>query len=340
MATTSYKCPNCGASLLFNPEKQKLVCDYCLSTFSVEELERKTLSEEAKPSPGLVVYHCDNCGAEVVTEETTTASFCYYCHNPVLISERLTGSYRPQIVIPFAFGKDKAVDIFKNWAHGRRYVPRDFLSASQLEKITGLYLPCWMADYQADVDFAGTAVNRRVWVAGNREYTEHQEYTVLRKGSVCVHHVYELALQKFDKQLIDAVTPYDESRAVNFALPYLSGFFAETYDIKQADVQPMVEDRIRQYAETLVRETIGTYQQINLTKTDLHLIPEKWSFALLPVWILTYFYKGKTYIYAINGQTGKIHGTLPVDQKHLSLESLLIAACLFILLILGGLFLW
>lgn len=358
MATTSYKCPNCGAGLLFDPTLQRVKCDFCLSEFTVEEVDayNRKLEEQAareaeeqsaesagqpEPEEGhLVSYHCNSCGAEVVTEETTSATFCYYCHNPVLLTERLSGSYRPQKVIPFAIDKDQAIGIFKTWAGRRRFIPKDFTSASQLEKTTGIYLPHWMADYQAAIDYAGTATNLRFWVAGNMEYTEHKEFAIARQGTIDVNHVHEVAIRKIDKHLIDSITPYDESQAVDFSLSYLSGFFAEKYDILQPDVQPVVENRVRQYATTLVQDTIGAYSRVNMTRTNVDLIPKAWHYALLPAWILTYLYRGKTYVYAINGQTGKVHGELPVDQKKLSLTSALIAAVVLTLIVLGGLFLW
>ena len=39
MAVISYKCPNCGGELSFDPESQKLKCEYCVSLFSKEEVE-------------------------------------------------------------------------------------------------------------------------------------------------------------------------------------------------------------------------------------------------------------------------------------------------------------
>ena len=47
MAVMSYKCPNCGGGLTFDPKKQKLVCEYCLSEFTEEEMKRLE-EEEAK----------------------------------------------------------------------------------------------------------------------------------------------------------------------------------------------------------------------------------------------------------------------------------------------------
>ena len=38
---------------------------------------------------------------------------------------------------------------------------------------------------------------------------------------------------------------------------------------------------------------------------------------MLPVWFLNYKYKGKDYEFAMNGQTGKIEGYLPVSVPKL-----------------------
>ena len=40
MSVTSYKCPNCGAEIKFDPELQKGKCDFCLSEFTIDEIEK------------------------------------------------------------------------------------------------------------------------------------------------------------------------------------------------------------------------------------------------------------------------------------------------------------
>ena len=61
---------------------------------------------------------------------------------------------------------------------------------------------------------------------------------------------------------------------------------------------------------------------------------------LLPVWFMTFNYKGKTWEYAINGQSGKIAGELPISTPKLLfasiLSSVLVAAATFFI---GGFFL-
>ena len=364
MATATLKCPNCGGGLKFDPEKQKSVCEYCLSTFTSEELAAATLAAEAKAeraarteaaagsavagtetaaqgSEGhLAGYICDSCGAEVVTEATTSATFCFYCHNPVLITSRLTGEFQPHKIIPFQYDRDKAIATFRHWAKSHRFVPHSFYSASQLEKMTGLYLPYWMADYDAQVDFAAQAVVRRVWVSGNTEFTEHKDFAIARKGNIEVDHIHELAHGKIDRSLIEAIAPFDEAQATDFNLSYLSGFLAEKYDIERGQVEPMLESRARDYASSLLRESISGYSEVHEQKNQVDLALKNWFYALFPAWVMTYRYHGKTYIYAINGQTGKAYGELPVSNQRLGVASAILAAIILVLAILGGLWLW
>ena len=170
-ATITYKCPNCGGGLQFDPDKQKYACEYCLSEFTQEELER--LSPEASadqtgfPSAGMageetpenrkmegtpVLYTCPSCGAEIVTDETTAATMCYYCHNPVILSGKLSGEYNPDYVIPFQLDREKATAIFSQWMKKKRYVPKAFYSEDQIQKMSGVYFPYLMYSCRVEGD--------------------------------------------------------------------------------------------------------------------------------------------------------------------------------------------
>lgn len=349
MATATYKCPNCGGGLKFDPDIQKSRCEFCLSTFTDSELAKlsqaiddkaKKAAEAESEHSHLKGYTCDSCGAEVVTEETTSATFCYYCHNPVLLTERLTGDFKPTRIVPFTYDREKATDAFLKWAKKRKFVPKTFYSNSQLEKITGVYLPYWMADVEADVDILGKGINRRTWRVGDTEYTEHKEFAIARQGKIDVNNVHEVAMRKIDKGLIDSISPYDETSAIDFSMSYLSGFLAEKYDIPKDEVQPALEEKAREFSRLLVQESIGSYDQVQLERDQLDLTIKGWNYALLPAWIMTYIFKGKTYVYAVNGQTGKAHGELPVDTPKLSLTAILVGLGVLALAILGGAFLW
>ena len=123
MAVKSYKCPNCGAGLEFKPAHQKFRCDYCLSEYSEKEIldkdkdhiETNEVDKSLVEQDHLASYNCNSCGATVVTDDTTTSTFCYYCHNPVILSDRLIGSFQPNKMIPFTVDKAQAQKPFLNW---------------------------------------------------------------------------------------------------------------------------------------------------------------------------------------------------------------------------------
>ena len=83
MAAITYKCPNCGGGLIFDPETQKYGCEYCRSQFSQEELEElsgkenenEDREEEQGEAENAALYTCPSCGAQIVTDETTAATF-------------------------------------------------------------------------------------------------------------------------------------------------------------------------------------------------------------------------------------------------------------------------
>jgi len=350
MSISSYKCPNCGGDLQYKPELQKMKCEYCLSEFTETELRRVSKPIDEKETEGsntgdngcshLKGYICNNCGAEVVAGETTSATLCYYCHNPVLLTDRLTGEFKPTKIIPFTYDKDKAVASLVSWAKSRNFVPKSFYSTSQLDKVTGIYIPYWIADVKADVDFWGSATDTREWKTGNTEYTEHREYRIQRQGKVTVNNIREIAMKKVNKRLLESIAPYDESKAVDFSMAYLSGFFAEKYDIPKNEVQPVIEERAVEYVSTLINETIKGYNDLSISKNEALISVKEWEYTLLPVWILTYIYNGNTYVCAVNGQTGKAYGILPVDKRKLRIVSGIIAAAFFAFTIFGGFTIW
>ena len=361
MATLTYKCPNCGAPIQFKPGEDQLECEYCLSHFGMETLEeytqkelkkqQKETTEEASEDrekfeverdqeieDHLMHYHCDSCGAEVVTDDTTSSTFCYYCHNPVLLTERLQGDFRPDKIIPFRIDRKKAEERFLEWAKKHSYVPSSFYSSSQLEKITGMYLPYWMADSQVDMDIYGTGNVVRKSVMGSRETTTVQEYLIERKGTVDIDNIGELALKKINKELIESILPYDEKKMNDFSMGYLSGFFAETYDISKEEVAPDIEKRMKEYTNQLVERQLSSFSDTKLERRHVEPKIANWYYTLLPAWVLTYIYDGKTYVYALNGQTGAAYGELPLDKKKLTLHSVLVAVVIFIIVSLVGWF--
>lgn len=270
MEVITYKCPNCGGDLTFDPASGKYKCEYCLSSFTQEEAEKanpkaaealngeddaagaqeasdaqKESSTEETEQGEAVVYTCPNCGAEIVTDATTAATYCFYCHNPVVLSGRLSGEYMPDFVLPFKISKEQAIEKFLSFARKKRFIPKDFFEKNQVQKMTGVYFPYWIYGGDFETDYMARGRKVRVWQTGDVEYKETSIYDVRREGEVRVDGLSRNALNKADRDLIECVQPYRLEEMQPFSMGYLSGFQAEKRDIEQAQIAPELKKNWR-----------------------------------------------------------------------------------------------
>ena len=333
-ATVTYKCPNCDAGLLFDANTQKFSCEFCMSAFTEEELaatasaERaeEKMRENAEFADEIKEYFCPNCGAEVVAEKNTVADFCYYCHNPIVLSDKVAGMMKPTKIIPFKFEKDQAVEEFLRYAKKKWFVPRDYFSAAQLDRISGIYYPFWVVDADTDSQMEGIGKKIRSWRSGDYRYTETSSFSVMRRGRIHFEDITSSAISTEDKAMLEGILPYPCELYQDFSMPYLQGFVAKKRDIEREQLTDEVKGRMNNYASTLLRRTVMGYDSFYPNGCDVGILNSHWEYSLMPIWIMTYRKKSgnkeKTYIYAMNGATGKIYGELPVSIPKLLLLAL------------------
>ncbi len=361
METVSYKCLNCEAPLEYSAKKLKFYCEYCRSEYTEEELKKhfgnldqaldneQPVSEENKAddvpegfedfASGTVMYTCQSCGAEVITDKTTAATFCIYCHNPVVISNRLTGAFKPDKVIPFKFTEEDAENKFFEFCKKKHFLPKTFISRAELNKIRGVYYPYWMVDSKKDGCLYATAKKVRTWTSGDTEYTETKIFRCKRAGMIDFKDFPHPALKGEHSKALKYVNPYHSEDFRGFTMAYLSGFLAEKRDTERSDVQESVDQELKEYSKKIYLDTITGYDSVIVDSVDVKTLDEHWQYAMMPVWMMNFNYEGKDYLYAMNGQTGKNYGELPLDKKKLALFGIILFVALLLLSILGGYFL-
>lgn len=326
MSVLTYKCPNCGGYLVFEPETQRYTCPYCLSDFAQTELASATSESEdtqetedniQEREEQVLVYTCPSCGAEIATDTTTAATFCYYCHNPVVLSKRLGGEQMPSLIVPFQLSKEEAKERFLSWIGNKAYIPPAFYSPAQIEKLSGIYFPYWTLDCTLQADMHATARDIRIWRSCDTEYTETKTYAIHRLGDISLTELSRNALQKSQSKMLEGILPFDLKKACPFHPGYLSGFWAEVKDIEKESLLPELQEEINHYAKSLISNTLSSHQNVTTDSFQTYNLQHTWKYLLLPVWILTYSHQGKTYYFAMNGQTGEICGRLPLHKRKL-----------------------
>ncbi len=391
---TSYKCPNCSASLIFDADQQLMTCNFCGAKISPEDivaseihLNSEAMKEEAAKDEKLhaaaasatdtaaqgapaaddtasgpdqgsdgseetptheffseeesVQYVCGSCGAAVITDNNTSATFCAFCGSPTILPERLVEARKPDYVLPFKYGRDNAIDSFFKWCKAGRFTPVDFVKSENVEKMTGLYVPFWLFNSVVDMDYDARGTTVSSSSSGNKTTTTTKYYQLKRKRKVCWSKIpFDGATHINDKQM-EMIAPYDYRALKDFDMLYLSGFFADRYDLPAERLEETISKKVTAYVERVFRDSVRGYGSVTEIQNRSRFYKPDVKYALLPVWILNYNYHGKRYTFAMNGQTGKIAGEYPISRLKLLLLGLAIlpVAAVVFKLVIGGLIL-
>lgn len=263
---------------------------------------------------GLRVYSCPSCGAELICDQSTAATACPYCGNPAIVPGQFSGALRPDYILPFRLSKDDAVQALRAHYKGKPFLPRSFTSANHIEQIQGVYVPFWLFDGGAEGAASYRASNTNVFVSGDYEITETRHYHVVRAGSLAFEKIPVDASSKMPDDHMDSIEPFDYAQLRPFSTAYLPGYLADKYDVTIDDSRDRADTRCRETPAQALRDTVTGYGACVTEREDIALRRGKVHYALLPVWMLSTKWRGQDFLFAMNGQTGKLVGDLPTDR--------------------------
>lgn len=350
---TNYKCPACTAPLYYDGETGKLQCDYCGSSYTIAEVEKlmeeKTEaaidaaaeSTEIPESPaeadieidgqlgaeenssnqswimedGMMACNCPSCGAELVCDQTTAAMSCPYCDNPTIIPISVANSLKPDLIIPFKFDKEAAKSALREHFKGKKLLPKVFSQENHIDEIKGIYVPFWLydADVSADYEFSGTQL--RSWRDRDFVYNETRYFNLERSGKIAFDNIPVDGSKQMNDELMESIEPFDVSQAVEFKNAYLAGYFANRYDVDSDTNKKRAGERIKSSVYQAFSATTSGYMSVGAKRGNIHIDKCRAKYAFYPVWILNTTWRDKKYIFAMNGQTGKFVGDLPIDKS-------------------------
>ena len=340
---TNYQCPACTGPLHFDSTTGKLVCDYCGSAYEVADIEaqyaqkqqkadaaaasdeKKAAARRAKAADenpvwseaeasGLSSYSCTTCGAELVCDATTAATTCPYCGNPTVLGGKLSGKLKPEYILPFKMDKNAAIAQLTKYYKGKAFLPKAFKSQNHIAEIQGVYVPFWLFDAEADARGSYDGQVSESHREGDYRVTTTQHYDVRREGTATFARVPVDGSSKMPDEHMDSIEPFDYSELKPFSTAYLPGFLADRYDEDDKKCAARALGRMKHSAEAALHGTLGGYTSIQTLSEQIDPRTLEPHYALLPVWMLHTRWKEQDFLFAMNGQTGKLIGDLPVDK--------------------------
>ena len=344
---TNYQCPACTGPLRYDGGSGKLQCDYCGSTFTVQEIEalyeekleqaeqtgvQQAEKEEAQAAAaaqegwseydaswmsdqaGMKAYNCPSCGAEMICDETTAATSCPYCGNPTVVPAQFHGMLKPDYILPFRLDKEKAKSALRSFYKGKKLLPKAFSDENHIEEIKGVYVPFWLFDAQSSADLSFDATQVRSFRQGNYQVTLTDHFAVRRAGTVDFSRIPVDGSRKMPDAHMDAIEPFDYSELKPFSTAYMPGFLAERYDVDVDECEERAKLRANNTAEQIIAATVQGYTSCTPVSKQVQLHRGQVKYVMLPVWLLSTRWHDQSFLFAMNGQTGKLIGDLPVSR--------------------------
>lgn len=326
-----YKCPACGGGISFDSQSQNMKCPYCDSEFEVASLlaydeqlkgddhdvmdwETPLEDEWLDHDHELQMYGCKSCGGELIVEASTTATSCPFCDNPIVLMDQLQRGIKPELIIPFKLDKEKAKANLMNHLKDKKFLPKVFTDKNHIDEIKGVYVPFWIFDTDSEAAYRYEGIKEENYSDNNFDYVKRRFYTVVRDGTFKFEGVPVDGSAKVDDTLMEAIEPFDLKEATPFQTAYLAGYLADKYDVSKTDSVNRANERIKKSIEKEIEDSLRDYDETNQKSGHVHLHDGKARYVLYPVWFLNTTWQNNKYTFAMNGQTGKFVGDLPLDK--------------------------
>ncbi|MHC1785538.1 MAG: hypothetical protein AB9880_00505 [Christensenellales bacterium] len=333
MDTLTYKCPSCGAPLVFQGDAQSLQCGSCGNSFPGETVRKVNELEQQDASPPVVnwqmqgqaytsadasntkTYSCSSCGAQLMTDATTVATNCAFCGSPSIIPAQFIPGTRPDIIIPFTISKGEAEKKFFGYFKGKKMIPNLFLKGrNQIDEIRQLYVPYWLFSCQADGRMTFNATRVSSMRQGQYMVTRTSHFLIRRAGTLDFKDLPIDANSQVNNDITETLEPYQTAKAIHFSPETLSGAMANRADVSSEQCQQRANQRVTNTMDAALRATVQGYSGVTTRSAAIDVNAGTSSPALFPIWIITTKKEGKTYTFAINGQTGELTCDIPYSR--------------------------
>ena len=318
MAETSvgYKCPNCSAPLTFLPGHDKVTCEYCGTELEVKTIEEMYAAKEAAAAKAQAAkeakWDTSAAGSEWEADEAEQmkAFTCSSCGAQIML--------KPDFIIPFKKTKEQAVAARKEFYKGRTLLPNSFTANNRVEDIQAMYVPFWLFDSKVSASGSYQGAKDSVYETDDKVVTTTVVYNCEREGTMSFERIPVDGSEKMDDTFMESIEPFKYKEMVPFSTAYLTGYLADKYDVDAEAAVARADERVVKSAEGCLENTVTGYTRVT-SNGDCAVIKDENAvhYAMVPVWILTTRFEDKPYTFMMNGQTGKVVGSLPIDYGKL-----------------------
>ena len=335
---TDKKCPNCGATVVFNPKTGTMHCEYC--GYSCELPSAETEKEICEMDFESAIHtesfnwgeqkkevQCKQCGAISIYDALETAAVCPFCGSTSVMPAATENTISPGAVCPFSITKEQAGLYFLKWLKGKWFAPAKAKKNVFRKAFQGVYLPYWTYDAQTTSNFTARACyTKPVRSKDGRTRIETTWRNVSGIFQKSFDDVTIMASKRQEDSGVKECEPFDFSKLIPYSPKVVAGFTAERYSIGLKEGWQIAQKNIKSKLKSDIGKYVckhwhaNCYDSVRFSTLYSNIT---YKYLLVPTWISSFRYKGKIYQFAVNGQTGKVGGKAPVSAWRVFLAVLM-----------------
>lgn len=346
----SYICANCGGGIRYDISKKQLVCASCgaPAPFKLNEtpptehpfVAQAINASRNVPQAETVEITCQNCGAQVMFSEHQTATSCPMCGSAHVAAAKQAEGLPPDGIIPFKIDQYQAQDLFRKWVRSRWFAPNSLKKSYQEGKLTPIYLPYWTFDAQAQANYQGRGGRIRHVRRGKQTYTTIDWFPVSGTVRESFDDIQICASANAQRELAQQIQPFGTSRGcLPYDVAYLAGAQAEHYALQLDEGYQRAQGQMEATLNSAATNQIlgRGFQQAHITHLNPSYSNVTYKQVLLPVWLAAFTQGGKSWHYAINGETGKVSGQRPYSPVKIgAIVALALLICALLIFFFGN----
>lgn len=297
-AVQTYLCPNCGATISFDPSRKTLRCPFCATEIAVRATAGKHVPSSI--SRYVLPFTLDkDASATKIREWLGDSFFAPSDLKSRSAIDRGQGTYVPFWRFDATANSDWEGEVSQT--HTRR-------------------------------------VQRTVTVEGGRQETrwEDERYQTWHPRSGTnqgQHRTFVCGSTGLTQDEADALMPFPETGMMTYSPDLLVGYAAEEPGVDENGAWQSGETRIREMERAACAKQVE-----RLTKVNTRLSGRESAVCYLPVWLYSYTYQGQPFRVLVNGYTGEVVGDRPVSKGKVVLVTGAVVAIIAIIAVLVVLF--
>jgi predicted RNA-binding Zn-ribbon protein involved in translation (DUF1610 family) len=345
-------CPSCSAAIKFDPASGTLSCPYCGYSEEIPqpELDTDKIAQELNFEEALQVGNfdwgdekkiviCSACSAESVYDALEVANVCPYCGSNHVMESAAEDAIAPNGVIPFEITREQADINFKKWMKGKLFAPNEAKRSAKADSFSGVYLPYWTFDSKTASQYSAQyGINRTVEDRDGKKRIETDWYSTSGFYQEFIDDFLVRATTRHDEHLLRTIEPFNTNSSRSYNKEYLSGYIAERYSIGLEDGWKNAQKGIHNHLHSQIISQIRMKHNADQVRS-LHFSTAHsditYKYVMLPIWLSSFRYSGKTYQFLVNGQTGKVGGQSPISAIKVGIAIFLVLVLATLIFVYG-----